>query len=211
MRSLIPLIGLLSIACGDDPADDTALPMDTSESDTDTDADADSDTDTDADTDSDTDTDPKAIGRDAVPFAMEDINPSSASYGATVSSEDLAGTPYALVFLDSRCTGCIDVADDLWALMLERPDWHVALPVFGVQSFNAYDTVPATVDPMVESNDQPYLVDVEQGGVWAGYEALNHDMLVISSDGVLDAWLPLYTWPDDMVIFTDYMTERFGD
>jgi len=209
MRFLIPLLGLALLACGDDPVDDTAAPVDTAESDTDTDADVDSDTD--ADADSDTDTDPKAIGRDAVPFAMEDINPSSASYGTTLRSEDLAGTPYALVFLDSRCTGCIDVADDLWALMLDKPHWHAALPVFGVESYSAYATVPATVDPMVENNDQPYVVDVEGSSVWAGYGALNHDMLVISDDGVLDAWLPLYSWPDDMVIFTDYMTDRFGD
>ena len=51
----------------------------------------------------------------------------------------------------------------------------------------------------------------EEGGVWAGYGALNHDMLVISADGLLEAWLPLYSWPADMVVFTDYMTESFGE
>ncbi len=208
MRFALPLLGLVLLGCGDDLADDTQEPGDTQDS---GDADTDTDADADTDADSDSDTDPKAIGREAVPFAMEDINPSSPSYGAVVSSVDLEGSPYGLVFLDSRCTGCIDVANDLWATLEEHPGWKQALPVFGVESFRAYDTAQATIDPMVEDNDLPYLVDAEEGGVWAGYGALNHDMLVISADGLLEAWLPLYSWPADMVVFTDYMTESFGE
>ena len=208
MRSLLPLLALALLACGDDPVDDTQVPGDT---DTDADTDTDTDTDADADADADADTDPKEIGREAVPFAMEDINPSSVSYGTTVSSDDLAGMPYGLIFLDSRCKGCIDVANDVWAALEEHAAWRQGLPTFGVQSWRAYDTAQSTIEPMVEDNDLPYLVDIEEASVWAGYEALNHDMLVISADGLLEAWLPLYSWPDDMVVFTDYMTERFGE
>ncbi len=208
MRIILPLLALGLWACGDEP-DDTQAPVDTQETDTDTDADADSDTD--ADSDSDTDTDPKDPGMPAMAFAMEDINPSSASYGTVIDSTALADSMYALVFLDSRCGGCADVADDLWALMLDKPHWHEALTIFGVQSFSGYANGGDTIEAMVENNDQPYLVDVEENSVWVGYEALNHDMVIIDSDGTVEAWLPLYFWPDDMVLFTDWMTERYGE
>ena len=40
---------------------------------------------------------------------------------------------------------------------------------------------------------------------------MNHDFFAVSAEGTLDAWLPLYIWPKDVVMFTDYMSERFGD
>ncbi len=201
MRYLILVACLGLVACGE--PDDTEAPGDTYE--------ADSDTDADADSDSDTDTDPKDVGSPAMAFAMEDINPSSPSYTTVVRSEDLSGTPYGLLFMDSRCTGCIDLADDVWALMAKHPDWYAALPIFGVQSFSAHESVPGTAEPMVENNDLPYLVDVEHNTVWGGYEALNHDLVIISADGVVEAWLPLYVWPEDMADLTAFLEERFGE
>ena len=203
MTRILPLLGLaLLIACGDDVTDDTQKPGDT---------DADTDTDSDTDADSDADTDPKDIGSESFPFEMEDINPSSPTYGTTVESVSLAGDPYALLFMDSRCTGCIDLANDVFAALVEHPTWQAGLPIYGVQSFSAYANSPSTIEPMVEDNDLPYLVDIEENTMWGAYNALNHDMVVISADGLVEAWLPLYVWPEDMAEFEAYMTERFGE
>jgi hypothetical protein len=205
MRAFLPLLLSLAVsACGDDPVDDTQEPGDT-DTDTDTDTDSDSDADTDADTD------PKAIGREAAAFAMEDINPSSPSFGAVVDSQDLVGAPYGLLFMDSRCTGCIDLANDVWGQLVEHPGWAEALPIFGVESFSAYASAQPTIDPMVADNDLPYLVDIEENTVWGYYSALNHDFIVVSAEGTIEAWLPLYSWPDDLVVFTDWMSEQYGD
>ena len=206
MRILLPLLAAALLACGDDAVDDTQEPADT-----DTDADADTDTDTDADADTDADTDPKEIGREAGVWAMEDINPSSPFFGTVVDSQDLAGTPYGLLFMDSRCTGCIDLANDVWAQLVEHPTWQEGLPIYGVQSFSAYATGQKTIEAMVEGNDLPYLVDIEENTMWGYYDALNHDLIVISADATIEAWLPLYVWPEDLVVFTDYMSARFGD
>ncbi len=206
MRALLPLMALALLACGEKEPDDSAPPGDTQDSGV-----PDDTGETDPPEDTDTEPDPKAVGSEAMAFAMEDINPSSPSYGAVVRSEDLAGSPYGLLFMDSRCTGCIDLANDVWTLLQKHPDWHEALPIFGVQSFSAYNSAPGTVDPMVESNDLPYLVDVEHNSVWAGYEALNHDLLVISDAGAVEAWLPLYSWPADMEELVAYLEARFAD
>jgi hypothetical protein len=208
MLRILPLLALLltplALGCGEEkPEDDTAPP----EGDTDTDSDADAD----ADSDTDADTDPKAVGREALAFAMEDINPSSASYGAVVESAALAGTPYGLLFMDSRCKACIELADDVWAALVKHPAWQEALPIFGVESFSAWEGAPYTAEGVVENNDLPYLVDLEENSAWAYYNALNHDLIVISGEGAIEAWLPLYTWPDDMVDFEAYMAERFGE
>jgi predicted small lipoprotein YifL len=207
MRALVPLLASALLGCGEKgQLDDTQAPVDTQETG------APEDTgETGLPDDSDTEPDPKAVGRQAMDFEMEDINPSSPSYGTMVSSEDLAGTAYGLLFMDSRCVGCIDLADDVWALLVEHPQWHSALPIFGVQSFSAYRDAAATIGPMVENNDLPYLVDLEHNSVWAGYEALNHDLIVFSADGLLEAWLPLYSWPEDMEALQAYLEERFDE
>ena len=102
-------------------------------------------------------------------------------------------------------------SDDIFAALEEHPTWQAALPFFGVESVSAYASAPNTIDAMVEDNDLPYLVDLEENSIWRAYSALNHDMVVISADGLVEAWLPLYTWPEDMAMFNEYMTERFGD
>ncbi len=195
MLTLVPLW----LACGDPSSSDSGV----------TEAEADTDADADTDTDTDTDTDPHEIGRDLPGFALVDINPSSATYGEIVSSEDLDGSTYALIFLDSRCLACGEVVVDLWAEFQEHPAWWEGLPTFAVQSVGG-GQAPETLDNMIEGHDMPYLQDTEDTALWRDYEALNHDLYAVSEEGTLDAWLPLYSWPDDLVVFTDYMTDRFG-
>lgn len=194
---------LLALGCNDpavDADDSGAAPVET---------DADTDADTDTDTDTDEGPDPHELGRALPAFALEDINPSSASFGQTVDSMDLAGQAFILVFLDSRCAGCHEVAVDLWALYQENPDWGAALPIFAVQSAAGMES-PETTEVMVEDHDMPYLADTVDQGLWSGYDALNHDCYVVSESGTLDAWLPLWTWPEDEELFLTYMAERFG-
>ncbi len=159
----------------------------------------------------DTSMDPHAIGREAASFVLEDINPSSAYYGQMVDSADLEGQAYALIFLDSRCGTCDEVADDLWAEFEAHPTWFDLLPTFGVQSWAAMASNPETVENQVDGNALPYLEDTEEVFVWAYYDAGNHEFFAISAEGTIDAYFAMYLWPDELSYFTDYMTERFGE
>ncbi len=150
-------------------------------------------------------------GEAAPSFSLVDLNPSSATYNETISSEDLAGAPYGLVFLDSRCPACADVADDLWTEYEARPGWWGALPTFAVESYSAFETSPSTIDEVVDGNDMPYLIDTEDVLLWQNWEALNHDFFAVSADGTLDVWLPMYTWPDDLEMFVEFMSQRYGE
>ncbi|MBW2454154.1 MAG: hypothetical protein JRI68_06575 [Deltaproteobacteria bacterium] len=156
------------------------------------------------------DPDPHPLGMDMPAFAFEDLNPNSVTYGQTVDSADLLGAPYALIFLDSRCTLCPDVADDIWAAYQAHPTWWDAQPTYGVERAEALATAPETVAAVVEGNGLPYLADTEQTNLWFIMKALNHDFFAVSAEGKLDAWLPLYLWPEDEPKFIQHMTDRYG-
>ena len=186
------------LACAEPALEDSVVESDT---------DADSDTDTDADSDSDSDTDPHEIGRELPPFDLLDLNPASATYEQVVSSQDQPGT-YALVFLDSRCLTCAEVAIDLWAEYELHPEWD--LPTLAVQSVYGGGEA-ADIEHMVGEHGLPYLLDTEEVALWSTYRALNHDFYVVGPDGRLEAWLPLYTWPEDKELFDAFMAERYAD
>ena len=151
---------------------------------------------------------PHPIGMNALPFALSDTNPTSASYEQVIDSNDLQGAPYALIFMDSRCLTVPQLADDIWASYAAHPAWADGLPIFALNS--AGGAITGTGVNVTDGNDLPYLVDKEETELWRGYSGLNHDMMVISADGKLEAWLPLYDWPADLQTFEDYMTASFG-
>ena len=153
---------------------------------------------------------PHPIGMEVPPFALEDLNPSSATYGQLVDSADLTGEPYALIFLDSRCPECADVADGLWALYQAHPTWWDAQPTFAIQRAKAFEMSPGSVTRVVDDNSLPYLLDVEETNLWMAFLALNHDFFAIGTDGTLEVWLELYFMPEAMDIFEAHMTERYG-
>ena len=154
---------------------------------------------------------PHPIGMEVPPFELEDLNPTSATYGQMINSADLAGAPYGLVFLDSRCRACSDVADGLWAEYVKHETWWASQPTFAVERASAMVDSPESVELVVDGNSMPYLADTEEVDLWMAFRALNHDYFAISADGELDVWLELYTWPDDLPLFIDHMTERYGD
>lgn len=150
------------------------------------------------------------IGMVVPPFALEDLNPSSATYGQIVDSADLAGQPYALIFLDSRCPECGDVADGLWATYEAHPTWWEAQPTFAIQRAKAYEMAPGSVTRIIDGNNLPYLLDIAETNLWMAFYALNHDFFAIGPDGTLEVWLELYFMPEAIDIFVDHMTERYG-
>jgi hypothetical protein len=190
------------IGCATDPLADTVLTVETDTEDTvDTDV---VDTDDPGDRFDHTD----EIGDPGPPFALVDLNPASATAGQIVSSEALAGHPYGIIFLASQCATVRDVTDDLWTAYQENPGWWDAFPVYGIESDWAYSWDPNSVGPVVEGNALPYLLDTPDTDLWGQYDALNHDFFAVSADGKLEAWLPLYVWPDDYEVFLAYMAER---
>ncbi len=158
----------------------------------------------------DADVDPHPIGMEMPAFALEDLNPNSTTYGQTIDSADLLGAPYALIFLDSRCTLCPEVADDIWAAYQAHSTWWEAQPTYGVERAAALETAPDSVADVVEGNALPYLADTEETNLWLAMLALNHDFFAVSPEGRLDAWLPLYAWPADQPDFIEHMTDRYG-
>jgi hypothetical protein len=150
------------------------------------------------------------LGMVAPPFRLRDLNPASPTYDQDVSSADLNGKPYALVFLDSRCIQCADVADGLWLAYQQHPGWWGAQPTFAIERAKALAQAPDTVAGVVDGNGLPYLADSEETNLWMAFLALNHDFFAISADGTLDAWLPLYDWPEDLAVFVEHMTGRYG-
>ncbi len=150
------------------------------------------------------------IGMVVPPFALEDLNPTSATYGEVVDSAGLAGRPYALIFLDSRCPECGDVADALWASYQAHPGWWAAQPTFAIQRAKAYEMAPGSVAGIIDDNDLPYLLDIEETNLWMAFYALNHDFFAIGADGTLEVWLELYFMPEAIDIFETHMTERYG-
>jgi hypothetical protein len=150
------------------------------------------------------------IGMVVPPFALEDLNPTSATYGQVVDSADLAGRPYALIFLDSRCPECGDVADGLWATYEAHPTWWEAQPTFAIQRAKAYEMAPGSVTRIIDDNNLPYLLDVADTNLWMAFYALNHDFFAIGSDGTLEVWLELYFMPEAIDLFEAHMTERYG-
>ncbi len=155
--------------------------------------------------------DPHPIGMDVPAFAMEDLNPSSATFGQKIDSSALLGTPFAIIFLDSRCPACADVADDIWTAYQEHASWWGAQPTFAIQRAKAHETAPETTVEVVDGNDLPYLLDVYDNEMWLVMSALNHDFFAFSAEGKLEVWLELYTWPDDKPIFMKHMTDRYGE
>lgn len=211
MRWIVCSVVLL-LGC---PSDDDSMPADDDDNGADDDtSDDDAAGDDDASDDDaigDDDTaDGHPVGMQVPPFSLEDINPTSPTYGQLVSSEALAGSRYAMIFWDSRCFECIAHADGLFEILSKHPLWQEAQPLFGIESASAFETAPDTVVPMVENNDLPYLVDTVEDSLWVGMSALNHDFFAISAEGTLETWLPLYEWPDQIDDYRDYMTETFG-
>ena len=148
------------------------------------------------------------LGEAVADFALVDINPSSASYKQAIASSDFEGQAYSVIFLDSRCITCIEVIEDLWAELVANPSWEEQLPLFAIQSVGGAE-MPETLERMIEGHDLPYLQDTEDVALWHAYEAMNHDFFAVSAEGNLDAWLPLYVWPDDLTLYQDYMQSRF--
>ncbi len=150
------------------------------------------------------------LGEPVPGFALIDINPSSSSYDQVVDSSNFEGTAYSIIFLDSRCITCIEVIEDMWVELESNPSWKEGLPLYAIQSIGGGETQDKTLDRMIAGHDMPYLQDTEDAGLWWAYEALNHDFFAVSEVGTLDMWLPLYVWPDDLSLYLDYMSQRFG-
>ena len=153
---------------------------------------------------------PHPIGMEVPPFSLEDLNPSSATHGQAIAAADLAGEPYALIFLDSRCPECGAVADALWAVYEAHPTWWAAQPTFAIQRAAASEKAPQTVDGVVDGNSLPYLLDTVETNLWMAFLALNHDFFAIGPDGTLEVWLALYTLPEAIDMFETHMTGRYG-
>lgn len=159
----------------------------------------------------DVDFEPHPIGMVVPPFALKDLNPSSATFDQVIDSASLAGRPYSLVFLDSRCKECGDVANGLWEAYAQHPTWWAAQPTFAVERAKALARFPGTVVTVTGGNDLPYLADTEETNLWMAFYALNHDFFTIAPDGTLDVWLELYFMPEALDLFYDHMTERYGE
>lgn len=151
------------------------------------------------------------IGMEVPHFALEDLNPTSATFGQLIDNADLDGKPYNLIFLDSRCPECGEVADGLWAEYEAHPTWWDAQPTFGVQRAAAFEKSPDSVDGVVDGNGMPYLLDTVEINLWMAFLALNHDFFAIDENGQLSVWLELYQWPESLPSFQDYMTDQHGE
>ncbi len=151
------------------------------------------------------------IGMEVPHFVLEDLNPSSPTFGQLVDNADLDGKPYNLIFFDSRCPECGTVADGLWAEYLAHPTWWEAQPTFAIQRAAAYEKSPESTEGVVDGNDMPYLLDTLDINLWMVFLALNHDFFAINENGQLATWLELYSWPDDLPKFQAYMTGQHGD
>jgi hypothetical protein len=199
----MPILLLLSLACAEPD------PTDTGSESPDTDS-APDDTDTDEPTDTAEEEEDHPLGVPVPDFALTDINPSSPSYGQVIDSSTMLGAAYSVIFLDSRCTTCEDVIEDMWMELEAKPTWKEALPLYAIQSVGGAE-MEKTHSRMIDDNDMPYLQDTEETGLWLTYEALNHDFFAVSAEGTLDVWLPLYIWPGDLAVYQEYMTTRFGE
>lgn len=151
------------------------------------------------------------IGMEVPHFALEDLNPSSPTFGQLIDNADLDGKPYNLIFFDSRCPECGTVADGLWEEYLAHPTWWDAQPTFAVQRAAAYEKSPESTEGVVDGNDMPYLLDTPEINLWMVFLALNHDFFAIDENGQLATWLELYSWPDDLPEFQDYMIGEHGE
>ena len=97
---------------------------------------------------------------------------------------------------------------NMWAELVANPTWEEGLPLYAIQSVGGA-AAEDTLERMIEGHDLPYLQDTEEMGLWGAYEALNHDFFAVSAEGTLDAWLALYTWPEDFELYREYMRARF--
>ncbi len=151
------------------------------------------------------------IGMEVPHFALEDLNPTSATYAQLTDNADLDGKPYNLIFFDSRCPECGTVADGLWEEYQLHPTWWDAQPTFAVQRAAAQEKSPESTEGVVDGNSMPYILDTDEINLWMAFLALNHDFFAIDENGQLAVWLELYTWPDDFPKFQEYMIGQHGE
>ncbi len=130
---------------------------------------------------------PVEVGEEAPTFALEDVNPTSPSFGDTVGHGG-PGTTTLVYFGHANCPYCraqYEVLDDLLLPVLAA---GTPLEIYGVNLSSLADENEA----MVSSIDLPWLQD--DGSVWEAYGAEWRDLFLVDEDGTV-------TWKRNLTSF----------
>jgi len=109
-----------------------------------------------------------AVVPDLAPdFALEDVNPTSPSYGTTVQRTETPGDVTLLYVALASCAHCQADVDLLGALVAEKADDWAEVSVRVIALDTAHDSLPELAD----GHDLPILLDTEDVDVEGQYGA----------------------------------------
>jgi len=114
-------------------------------------------------------------------LALEDVNPSSPTFGQTVAPEDLLGRASAWYFTRATCPYCTRQYGILSQLAADWADAHPDRPLI-IVAVN-HDDARAGLDTLVSEGDLPILQDTAAGDLWGAWEVTWRDLIVLDPRG----------------------------
>ena len=116
-------------------------------------------------------------------FSLEDVNPSSATFGASISPRDKEGSVSVWYFGHSDCPVCSTYFGELDVMQQRLIDEGYDIDIIGINGIDKEEQN----DEITEGRDLPWLQDTAEDDVWTNWLAERRDLVVLDPDNNL-AW-----------------------
>ena len=141
-------------------------------------------------------------------FTLEDVNPTSPTYGQDITLSDLQGKAVFLMFMRSSCGHCQSLSQylDSYAITY-ADDWgdEVAIVVVNMTGWEA------DIDDFVTLHDLPTLQDTSEEGAADKIGASLYWNYILKPDGRLQAmYYEMYLPTDEQRLLADIAAARSG-
>ena len=140
---------------------------------------------------------PATVVLDEAPdFSLEDVNPTSSSFGDVVSPRDKLGEVSVWYFGHADCPLCQSNFSELDRMREQLASDGYAIEIIGINAIGK----EASNQLITDGRDLPWLQDTEDDKVWSSWLASWRDLVVLDANNEL-AWRDNLT--DHDIRFTD--------